>query len=230
MKVQKLKQGVRAVGKLFFAYLLLYFLIHFVLSRISVSQTSAQSDPKIEVLIMKSGVHTDFILPIKHALRTWKEVFPVENTRDKDTNVHFVSIGWGDKNFYLSTPTWFDLTPKTALSAAFGRGSSAIHAFYYYDIPEDRVTERLYLSQQQYKQLIQYIDSHLCKDRKGNLQLLIASLPEVMYNNDAYYAANGTYNLTFTCNTWVNEGLKSCGQKACLWTAFGEGIFYQYAR
>jgi uncharacterized protein (TIGR02117 family) len=229
MKVQRIKQSVRAVSQLFFAYLLLYFLIHFLLSRMTVSHSTTQSDGKIEVLIMKSGVHTDFVLPINHALRHWKEVFPVENTRDKDTNVHFISIGWGDENFYLNTPTWFDLTPQTALSAVFGQGRSAIHAFYYYDIPKERVTKKLFLNQKQYQQLIQYIDSHLRKDEHGNLQLLTASLPEVMYNNDAYYAANGTYNLTFTCNTWVNEGLKSCGQKACLWTAFGEGIFYQYA-
>jgi hypothetical protein len=32
-----------------------------------------------------------------------------------------------------------------------------------------------------------------------------------------------------TCNTWANNGLKSCGQKAALWTPFDSGIFGQYS-
>jgi hypothetical protein len=47
-------------------------------------------------------------------------------------------------------------------------------------------------------------------------------------DNDAFYEAIGSYNLFKTCNTWTNNALKSCGQKACFWTPFESGIFYQY--
>ena len=46
--------------------------------------------------------------------------------------------------------------------------------------------------------------------------------------NDAFYEANGSYSLFHTCNTWANNGLKACGQKACFWTPFDSGIFYHY--
>ena len=47
-------------------------------------------------------------------------------------------------------------------------------------------------------------------------------------NDDAFYEANGTYNLFKTCNTWANNGLKACEKKAALWTPFESGIFYHY--
>ena len=45
---------------------------------------------------------------------------------------------------------------------------------------------------------------------------------------DAFYDAKGSYNLTRTCNTWTNNALKAAGLKACLWTPFDSGIFWQY--
>ena len=32
--------------------------------------------------------------------------------------------------------------------------------------------------------------------------------------NDAFYEAKGRYSLFFTCNTWTNNALKICKQKA----------------
>lgn len=215
---------------LFAGYILLYLLVHFVLSRIPTSAVNVAGVKNIEIYIMQSGVHTDFIVPVKNTVRNWKEIFPTENTRDKDTNVHFLSIGWGDRDFYLSTPTWFDLTPKIALSAAFGLGSSAIHSFYYYDLPPGRLIKKIKLTENQYKKLVNYVDNNLKYSSENQLELLTASKPEIMYNNDAYYSAKGKYNMSFTCNTWINEGLKVCEQKAALWTAFGGGIFYHYRK
>lgn len=45
---------------------------------------------------------------------------------------------------------------------------------------------------------------------------------------DAFYDGVGRYNLFRTCNTWTNDALKACGQKACWWTPFDTGIFRQY--
>ncbi len=30
-----------------------------------------------------------------------------------------------------------------------------------------------------------------------------------------------------TCNTWTNNALKASEQRACAWTIFANGIFYQ---
>lgn len=49
-------------------------------------------------------------------------------------------------------------------------------------------------------------------------------------DHDAFYEAKGRYSLFHTCNTWANNALKACGQKACWWTPFSTGIRYQYGQ
>lgn len=45
---------------------------------------------------------------------------------------------------------------------------------------------------------------------------------------DAFFEGVGRYSPLFTCNTWANSALKSCGQKCCLWTALQQPIFRKY--
>jgi len=97
----------------------------------------------IVVYLMNSGVHTDFVLPVSNEHVDWRRYFPIENTKEKDTSLTFIAIGWGDKDFYLNTPEWADLTLKTAVSAGLGLGTSAVHATYHASILKDRPTVKL---------------------------------------------------------------------------------------
>lgn len=208
---------------------LLYILSTFVLSRISVKGHSFK-DATIPIYLMKSGVHTDFILPVSNSIKDWRQEFPLANTGFKDSSSKLISIGWGDQTFYMNTPTWSDLTLKTALTVPFGVGPSAIHATYYQQLLDDRPIIRLMVTAKQYQKLVQYIENTLQHNSKGQTKYIKATLPGVVSGNDAYYAAKGRYSLLFTCNSWVNSGLKNCQQKACYWTAFAGGIFYQYGK
>ncbi len=214
---------------LLFSFLCCYFFLAFVLSRITVEgKNEAKSD--IKIYLMKSGVHTDFVLPIKTDVIDWTKSFPRENTGFKDTTTKLIAIGWGDKNFYMNTPEWGDLTLKTALSAMTGLGNSAVHATYHYEILSDRPVIKLLLSKKQYKELANYIQDQLVKDKKGKTIYLPAKNKKVVSGNDAFYAANNRYSMILTCNSWINRGLKACHKRACLWTPFAGGIFYQYGK
>ena len=80
---------------LLFSFLCCYFFLAFVLSRITVEgKNEAKSD--IKIYLMKSGVHTDFVLPIKTDVIDWTKSFPRENTGFKDTTTKLIAIGWGD--------------------------------------------------------------------------------------------------------------------------------------
>lgn len=210
--------------------ILLYALSTFLLSRIGIEGRS-NKNANIIVFLMKSGVHTDFVVPVKNEHKNWRTEFPLENTAFKDSLSTLVSIGWGDQNFYMNTPQWSDLTLQTALSVPLGLGPSAIHATYYQQLLDDRPIIKLRLTDQQYRRLVQYIEKTLVHSKKGwKTQYIKATKPGVVTGNDAYYAAHGRYNMFKTCNTWVNNGLKACQQKACYWTAFAGGIFYQYGK
>ena len=214
---------------LLFSYLCIYFFLAFVLSRITVEGKNDEH-ASIKIYLMKSGVHTDFVVPIKNDIVDWTTYFPRENTGFKDTTTKLIAIGWGDKNFYMNTPEWADLTVKTAVSAMTGLGSSAIHATYHYDILSDRPIVQLYLSRKQYQELALYIQQQLVRTKNHRTVYLPARNKKVVSGNDAFYAAHNRYSMLLTCNSWINRGLKACHKRACLWTPFAGGIFYQYGK
>jgi uncharacterized protein (TIGR02117 family) len=239
-KNERLKTLLKKFGKLLstfskwfsillFSYLLIYFVLSFILSRITVE---GENDPKssIKIYLMKSGVHTDFVLPIKNNIVDWTKEFPRSNTRFNDSTTKLIAIGWGDKNFYMNTPEWADLTVKTAVSAMTGLGASAIHATYHYEILSDRPVIQLYLSKKQYRELVHYIKKQLIRNKNGNTVYLPAKNKKVVSGNDAFYAAHNRYSMILTCNSWINLGLKACHKRACLWTPFAGGLFYQYGK
>ena len=232
-KVRNALKRIRKFAGYFFTILgsaiLLYVLSTFILSRITVKGRN-NAGAKIQIFLMKSGVHTDFILPVSNSIKDWRQEFPLANTGFKDSSSKLISIGWGDKTFYMNTPTWADLSLKTSLTVPFGLGPSAIHATYYQQLLDDRPNIRLHLTPKQYSKLVKYIEKTLDRHKNGSTKYIKATMPGVVTGNDAYYAAKGRYSVFFTCNTWVNSGLKSCQQKACYWTAFAGGIFYQYGK
>jgi uncharacterized protein (TIGR02117 family) len=203
----------------------LYLAAAWICSRIGVP---AQGPHKAEIAIYikTNGVHTDLVVPVRTAERDWNKLIPFSNTRDKDTTSTYVGIGWGDRGFYLETPTWDDLKASTAFKAAFGLSSSAIHATFYNQLAEDEHCIRIDISKEQYARLIRYIDRSFQTDSTGLPRLIPTNA--VYGAADAFYEAKGRYNIFKTCNTWTNAGLKVAGQKAALWAPFDWGIFYQY--
>jgi uncharacterized protein (TIGR02117 family) len=223
-----LKNSIRTMFIFLGAFLLFvigYFICAFVFARIPVN-THPNPDGEVTLFILTNGVHTDLILPVKSEAIDWSEWFPYAQTIGNDTTHPLVAIGWGDRGFYLNTPTWSDLTFKTAFNAVFGLGTTAVHATYHAKLDDHEQAIKMKLSLQQYKQLISYITKSLTLDPTG--KPIHIQTTANYGDSDAFYESNGRYSLFFTCNTWTNNALKSCGQKACFWTPFQSGIFYQY--
>lgn len=209
----------------FVSLVLLYLLSAYMLSRISTDKEPTASND-ISIYILTNGVHTDLVLPIKTEQMDWSKEIQFVHIRSQDTAMQYIALGWGDKGFYLETPTWADLKFSTAFNAAFALGSSALHATFYKTLKEGKGCVKISISKEQYARLVHYIHESFDKDADGHFQ----NIPtKAVYGaNDAFYEAKGSYSLFHTCNTWANKGLKSCGQKAALWTPFDTGIFYHY--
>ena len=210
----------------FVGIVLIYFACERVLSRIEVEATR-EGMASVPVYILSNGVHTDVVMPACNANKDWTTEFPLNNTIDNDTSCGWIAVGWGDKGFYLHTPTWADLKASTALKALTGVSTSAIHATYYHDLREGKNCKRMLMSESQYKRLIAYVEKSLKRNSDGTSQFIKTTATYGV--NDAFYEANRSYSIFHTCNTWANNALKAAGQKACLWTAFDTGIFLKYS-
>ena len=84
---------------------------------------------------------------------------------------------------------------------------------------------KISISKDNYMQLVKYIVNSFRFNESGVTQKIDG---ESYFENDAFYEANRTYSLFYTCNTWANNGLKSAKLKACLWTPFDSSIFNKY--
>jgi uncharacterized protein (TIGR02117 family) len=198
-----------------------------VLSRIPVAAETTTEAATVPFFIHSNGVHTDLVVPIKTSFIDWSQQLPFSNTQSHDSTYHFVGIGWGDKGFYLETPTWAELKPRTAIRAGFWLSTTLMHTTYYReaDLVASPQCVPLHLTPTQYRRLIAYIQKSFQRDAAGSFNWV----PGHSYaDNDAFYEANSRYSLLNTCNTWANKGLKISGQKASLWTPFDTGILYQY--
>jgi len=204
----------------------LYIILGILLPLIPVSEEKTEDPKIIEAYIMTNGVHTDLVVPVKTKYVDWSQKLPFENTRGKDPDQNFIAFGWGDKGFYLDTPTWADLKFSTAFKAAFWLSESAMHCTYYKKMTIGEDCKKIMLTEKQYQDLIKFIDDKFDKDAEGNYQLI--KTDAVYDNDDAFYDAKGSYNFAYTCNTWANDGLKAAGQKAAFWTPTDFGIFRHY--
>ncbi|MBX9450140.1 MAG: TIGR02117 family protein [Taibaiella sp.] len=207
-------------------FFLVYWCAQWTLSRISYPAEETKGSRSVEIFILTNGVHTDIVMPVSNELYDWSKVFPYRHTLSQDTDYPYVAVGWGDKGFYLETPEWKDLKASVAFKAAFALGTSAVHVTFYRQMETGKSCRPIRLTEMQYSRLVQYIDATLDKDEAGKP---IHISTDAQYGDfDAFYEARGSYHLFFTCNTWVNDALKSCGQQACVWTIFDTGIFEKH--
>jgi uncharacterized protein (TIGR02117 family) len=223
-----LKRAFKIIGLsigAFVALILIYLAFAFCLSRMTVN-SDVKSKDEVTIYILTNGVHTDIVVPVKTEQIDWSHYIKFENTVANDQTAKLLALGWGDKGFYLETPTWDDLKASTAFKAAFGLSSSAVHATFYKSLKENSQCKSIHISKVEYQKLVGYIRESLALSDDGN-PLLIKTTANYG-KNDAFYEAAGSYSVFHTCNTWTNNSLKSCGQKASVWTPFDTGIFCHY--
>ena len=205
--------------------IIIYLLAVLILPLISVNKTPEKPIDQVEVYIKTNGVHTDIVMPVVTDQIDWSTYIPFSDTKSKQ-QYKYLAVGWGDKGFYLDTPEWKDLKFSTAFKAAFWLGESAMHTTFYNEMKVDDDCKRVYMSKEEYAELINYIKQSFDLDQQNKIQLI--KTDAVYGNNDAFYEAKGSYSLFFTCNTWASNALKAANKEAPLWTATQQGIFYHY--
>lgn len=203
----------------------LYAVAAVALSAVPVGRRGRPAPDAVEAYILSNGVHTDIVMPVRTPQMDWTTLVRYADTPAADSTMQFVGIGWGDKGFYLDTPTWAELKPSTAFRAMFWLGTSAMHATFHHRPQEGPACVRLCLSPAEYAQLIDFVQKSFEYDVHGRVRH-IAGHSYGRY--DAFYEAERTYNLFYTCNSWANEALKAAGQRAAFWTPFDAGIFWHY--
>jgi len=204
--------------ELVFAYGMLYLLISIFGGVISVGGDAVEDG--MDVFVRTNGVHTDIVLPVETETYDWKNFIPTDDYPSNST-FRYIAIGWGDKGFFLDTPTWAELKFSTAFNAVFVNSPTAMHVEYLDHEPA--ISESCKLVQMEkgnYSELIEYITGTF-KTKEGQVDII----PNRGYwNNDNFYEANGNYSMFRTCNRWTNVALKVAGIRTGLYSLFSNDI------
>lgn len=222
------KKALKFLKKLFFWFFIgvgLYAIATFVLSRIEVNSEDLDTKKEVVIYLKSNGVHTDIVVPVKNEIKDWTSDIKYLQTVANDSTRQFLAFGWGNRDFYLNTPEWSDLKFSTAFKAAFHIGESAMHTQFYDHLIENERCRKIEISNDEYQKLVEYISNSFSKDDKSQVRWIA----DQHYNNyDAFYEANGKYDLFNTCNSWTNRALKTSEQKAAVWALTDSDILRHY--
>ncbi|WP_395022295.1 TIGR02117 family protein [Dongia sp.] len=198
----------------------LYLGAALALGFIPVNRDFTETPGGVPIAVCSNGVHTDFVLPVKTAEVDWSEVFPPQHYPVDVTPFDHVGIGWGDLDFYRTTPTWADFDIGTALRALTGLGPAALHVQYRPGPGASEDCRQTTISIPQYRALSDYIGTTMASPGWPASPGYGAT--------DLFYAAHGRFSLLKSCNVWVGEGLKAAGLPSALWTPFAFQVLAQF--
>ena len=179
-----------------------------------------EAERGVTIFVRTNGVHTWLMVPSVAAGVDWRGLAPAEHIRDPRYAGNYLAIGYGNRDFYLNTPTWSDLSLRTAAAAAVGGGPSLVHVEHEFNPKPSEDQALILLSEEQYRKLAKHIVSSFD---------LIGSRSHPLFGRgygpaDVFYEARGPYNAYRTCNEWTGEGLRAAGVRTGIWTPLSQSI------
>ena len=126
-----------------------------------------------------------------------------------------VAVSWGEREVFLNTPTWWDLSPMTVLRIAGVGGEGLLHVAHYVRPAPSDDFRPVTLTPEQYRRLAAAIERSLPQGER------------VRYDGygpaDVFYDAPGHYTAANTCNQWTSDMLAAAGVRTGWWTPFAGG-------
>ena len=210
--IRPLRWALIALAGLFAAYAL----TGWIGSAIPRNADWREPDQGIEIMVETNGVHTALVLPLVTPERDWRPLLPASDVAAPTQPYTHVSISWGEREVFLETPTWWDLSPVTVLRIIGIGGDGMLHIAHYVRPAPASDIRPLRITRAQYRRLIAEIDRALPQG------------PRISYpgysHYDVFYEAPGRYTMTRTCNQWTSDTLAAAGVKTGWWTPFAGGV------
>lgn len=195
----------------------LYFLAGWIGSSIARNSDWRESERGIEIMVETNGVHTAIVMPLVTPQKDWREDFPAGEVAAPDRPYTHVSLSWGERDVYLHTPTWADLSPRTVLRIIAAGGVGLLHVGHYVRPTPDEAMRPLRISEADYARLVKQIELRM-PDRATR------RIYRGYGDYDVFYDAPGDYTAINTCNQWTSDVLAGAGIRTGWWTPFAGGV------
>ncbi len=184
---------------------------------IAVNRDWRAPDAGTIVYVEDNGIHTGIVLPKAVLPPSLANRLRPEHLADPEYARHrYVVFGWGDRAFYLGTPTWADLDLRTVAWAAIGSDRTVVHVEHVARPRGAEGVRMLQLRPIELARLVRFIEASFADG---------AGPPVAGYGvYDAFYPATGRYSAVATCNEWTGRALRHAGVTIGAWTPFSGGV------
>ncbi|MBW4480649.1 MAG: TIGR02117 family protein [Tolypothrix brevis GSE-NOS-MK-07-07A] len=180
---------------------------------------------EIKVCVSNTGIHTNIIVPIENRVFNWHQYLSIDEIGiDHVNSYNYLSFGWGDRDFYMSTPSLANLKFSTTFKALFLPTPSVLYVKGYQIIPNDLEVKCIKITQTNYLQFINFIESSFQFDPNGRK----IRLGNGHTDNAGFYAAKGSYSILRNCNSWTAEGLRKADINTPLWSGLSSAIMLHF--
>ena len=214
----------RRLGLAIAAIPALYLLAALIGAFIPLNAGWKESEQGITIYVADNGVHADLILPAVGQNLDWRPLVPRADFANVPADAAWIAFGAGERRVYLETPTWGDLSAKTALIALTG-GERVMHVEYVQN--PAYAARAIRLTPEQYRRLWASIRAGFRLDEDGKP----VRIDYPGYGpRDAFYEGIGRANAIDTCNQWAASRLRLAGVEAPLWSPFVQGLVWRYRR
>jgi uncharacterized protein (TIGR02117 family) len=181
----------------------------------------------VPIYVAGDAMHVNLILPVQNAGFDWHRFLALEKIgADAGGTYHYLKFGWGDREFYMNTPTLAEIRLGRTLRTLFAPGNpTAIYVEGYSQLPnEPGVTLRcIALERKDYKNLVAFLQRSFVLDAQGQPQ----RLRDGFGATSGFYAGTGHYSILRTCNTWAADGLDAANLNTPLWSVFAPPVMRQ---
>ena len=200
----------------------LYLLAAMAGALIPINSGWKEPERGITIYLANNGVHADLVLPANAEGLDWRPLLPSSDFANIPDDAGWIAFGAGERRVYLETPTWGDLTLRTAAAALAG-GERVMHVEWTRDPSYAARTIRL--TPEQYRRLWAAIRAEFALDHDGKP----VRIDHPGYGpRDAFYRGVGKANAVQTCNQWAADRLRLAGVEVPLWSPFVQGLVWRY--
>jgi uncharacterized protein (TIGR02117 family) len=203
----------------------LYMVAALIGSLMPVNGKWQNSQNGYDIFLHDNGIHLSIIVPRKSDRTDLDAIFPAAHLPGGPQPSDYLMFGWGDRDFYLNTPTWGDLSPRHALNAFVGSGQTLLHVDHLDRLPTG--VKQIGLEHEDYQTILSEIALTVKVDATQATPAPITGYR----SSDVFYPARGAdYSALYTCNNWVSDILAKARIRTGRWTPLPFGVMWWHPR
>jgi uncharacterized protein (TIGR02117 family) len=218
----RLLRGLVAVLTLLVLLPFFYFALASLGAILPGSHPQIDGGPQTRIALARGPIHYDLLLPMTDALRASFAFAEGQGVPVADPHVRYLMVGWGSRAFYTATGTYADLNLGSIWPALTG-DAATLHLDVTGEVEGIPGITWVTLSDTQLTALTQAVTATFTRDAAGN-PIPLDALPYGA--TDAFYAANGRFNILNTCNVWVGSMLRAAGLDFGAWTPTPQSVAF----